>query len=500
MNIQRPAGELRKVTWCLVVCLVVSTALWEARSISSLDLDGETALSEGVTLYGLTQVREGRCPYGNFSVPPYAVSPYPPLMYYLPGWCARGLKTGPVGTLVIGRLFTWVAWGGIAVMIWLVVRQAGGGRLVAAFGMLLWLAGNLTPEYAIAFRPDAAALFLSLSGVWLYCRCDSGWGRAGAMGLLVLAFLCKQTATAALLVVLWEECRQKRWGEAVALAAGWAAVVGGTTVLTQWLSHGAFLPNVTGWLSLFTEWRWPVTMLLAVLALHPGSLLGGIVGLTCLTGDKTTTFLKRYFGVALVFAFVRTTNPGTAPSHYLEPAAVGCVLAALLLDRWAVVRGGQWLRFTWLGLTCGAVVLTLGQRVMRWPIYEREIVHHRAMRAAQVQAWEHLLAAMRAWSDPLLIEDPYLTLRCGRPVYLTDASALAVMQEHGRFDDAAVCRQITTGAFGAIVALRPLDQSDRWRFFPERWLTLMRARYRLAATYRLAHCDRTYYVYIPQAR
>jgi hypothetical protein len=447
----------------LIAVLLVSAILFQIQNMWLLGRDGENTPDECETLNGLYSVRNGRALYHDATVPPYTQTPHPPLMYVVPGIIARLVETDMLHTFIIGRTYVYLSWLLVGVMVFGLARSFGSGKSEAIIGAMLWWSSGLAVENAIAFRPDAGAITLSLAGLWLYWR----GGKASAAVVMAMAFLQRHSAVAAITVVVLEELNQRRFRMAAVLAGTWVVVVGAVVLSMQWLTAGAFVKCVFGIVAIGAGWP-RVELLLEMAALRGfAAFAAGIAALLLKQGGGARV-IRRYFLVATAVAFATSWKFGSGLNYYLEPFAASCVLAALLVN-----DPRAWLRLGWLTAAIIAALPALAGRIRKAP------------RVATTECVVEGLA---------LSEDGYFALRRDGEPYLLNASLLSALRDAGRFDDSDIVRKIQDSAFATIVTTAPVEQTAGFRQFPPNWLTAIDARYRLDRM-----CGMLY-VYLPRSR
>jgi hypothetical protein len=454
------------MTRVLAAVLVVSAVLLHAELIVRLDFDGENSMTEAESLAGLQSARAGQTVYRDFSKPPHVLAQYTPLFYYVPGMIARWLGASWTATGVVGRAYAYVFWLLTGLAIFKLARQAGAQRRWAALGAMLWLAGNLAPQWANSYRPDSAALFFSLAGLWAYRRAKRPADFAAAIGLLVAAFLHKQSAIAALAAILLDAYAERQFARAVAMGAAWLAVVSLAVVVAEALS-------------------------------------GGALACTAVPSEKCARLLRWYFCLALVLGFVTSGKSGSWANYYLEPAAAGCVLSAVLINYCQSRRErlvAQTVRWSWLVVALAFSSDALVARLRESPVTAHEWIHHRAVRDESANLWRALGNQLSDLQEPVLIENLQVAYRGGGTPFMLNAGVFASMRAGGVFDDTDVLRRIERGEFTGIVAMFPLEAAARVRPFPARWLEPMRAAYRLENVFAQPKLGITNYVYRPSPR
>lgn len=483
--------------WMLTALLAVSAMLLHARLINEIDLDDGITGIEGVSLYGLREVRLGQPLYHDWSVPPHVLTQYMPLFYLVPGTVARWLKTDWVGTLIVGRGYVYALWLGVGVMTYTLVRQAGGARVAAVFAALLWYAGQLSPEYANSFRPDSAMVFFSLVGVWLYRRGEGASHMLCSAVLLVIAFLHKQSAVCAVLAIGMDALWQRRPRAVMVVLGMWGIGVAMGVGLAQVATSGAFGMNVFGSLLAWADAQRFAIVLAMAASRGAGLFAGAGIAIAARSGPR---LLRLYFVFAVALAIASSAKFGSGPNYYLEAYAVGCVLVGVLVDGWlaGVTPNRTRLEATWLAVACAAYVLALAPRLASAPKLAGEIRNHRTIRRQMTDQWQRVLHHLRSIGEPQLVEDVYLAVRSSLEPVLLDASYFASMPPGGQFDDQQLIRQIEAGGFAAVVTSFPLEEKRTNRDFPERWLTMMLTRYALIETVSMESPRRTFFVYRPR--
>lgn len=485
-------GSMRRWIGILLTVLLVLTALRQGRLIAGIWFDGENSTTESESLYALSRLSTGQPLYLDYSRPPHVITAYMPLFYWTTEAIARNAKNW-WEMVVLARWSVYVYWLGIGVVIFALARQVNCGWRAALLAALLWGASELGQEWANSFRPDAAALFFSLAAVWFYQRRHTAANLAASIALLLVAALFKHTVLAPLAVIVWEEIVEGRLRRAVIAAGAWAATMAIVVITAQSMTDGRFWLNVFSGLAEAGAWLWTWGLLVTALAMGAIAFWGAT--LTCVTIQREPglALWKRYFVISLALAFVRSRIFGALTNHYLEPLAAGCVLTGVLAQDLLARRPEDVARATrtlWLAMAVGlAVALSFEQG---WSIIQS---------LRDDAPWQQFVARLAGFNDPVLSEDPYVTVRSGRTPYMVDANKFAHMQRDGKFDDTELLRRIENGEFAAIITRFRIDVDMRpvWAF-PARWLIPMRRQYYLDARYVLPERRITIYVYRPEPK
>jgi hypothetical protein len=463
----------RSLLWLLLAILLASSVLLQLHLAPNLDFDGELLSTDAESLYGLRCARNGESPYHDFSHPPHVVTLYGPLFYTVPGTVARLLNTSWVGMIVCGRVYNYAAWFGVALMLYALGRQIGCEVSLAVMAGLLWLAGALAWQWAIAYRPDAPALLLSLGALWFYQRNTSRIALIITVALLVMAFLHKQTSVAIWLAIVATEATQRQWGRATVVFWGWVIVVAVSVMITQALSRGAFVKNAFGAVMLWVSPAQVWALFRAAIIEGIAAFAGGWLAVVMTRSDQQLTLLRRSYAISFALAVAISIKAGANLNYYLEPFAMACVLSAALMHHGTDPAAGKFaqrIAMGWVGLAIVISAMTLWSRIGHVSEWWRAAIDHRVTRAQQAREWDRVTNCLGEWKGRVLVEDLYLATRQSREMFLLHPRQFEALREAGRFDDTELCRRIAVGGFDAIVANFPLEEKVATRQLPSRWL------------------------------
>ena len=491
-------SSITKITvWVLLGILGVSGLLLHGRLVSDLDRVGDNSGVESEQLAGLRDLLHGQPLYRNFANPPYLIRGYMPLFYLAPKFIAECLDASDSEAFLVARCYVYAFWLAVGLVVYWLARQVGCTKLFASLAAFLWMGGPLATQWANSYRPDAPALFFSLAAIALYQRASRPVHHTMVLLLLLAAFLHKQSAVSALIAILANEIGQKQYRRAAMLTCGWTASVAAAMAVGQLVTNGAFAINILG--SLWGTCTWDTTLVLWEAAAIRGFVVlsGGAMSLIGRGWIKGARVLKVYFVVSCLLALLGTRKYGSYLNYFLESYAAGCVLTAALLQDWQLRSASRIvvrLRVVWLGLAVASGLYVVQPRLDGFPQWLHETINHRDIRRLQEQRLGVILNSLNGLGNPLLIEDPYLSLRQSPNPFVIDPKQFAVMQACGKFDDTRVLQMIVAGKFKAIIATLPL-QSREPRRFPSLWIEPMRKLYVFVRRYDRGDGQSSYFVY-----
>ena len=206
---------------------------------------------EGNVLASSLRVAHGESAYPPLTAqPPYVISPYGPLLYWIEAPLVRWFGGGSGAGFGAGRLLSLLATFAAGVLLVLLLhRWTGSWRTALLFGALY----PCLPQvgvWAATMRSDSLAVMLSLAGLYVVAAGDKTrrWASVlfPAAVFFLAAILVKPTLVAAPAAVFLSMVVRKEWRAALGFGA---AMVTGILLAFFWMQHvtaGAFLVQLAG--------------------------------------------------------------------------------------------------------------------------------------------------------------------------------------------------------------------------------------------------------------
>jgi Dolichyl-phosphate-mannose-protein mannosyltransferase len=298
--------------------------LWLLRSIQYIRFP-QIEYSEGFLVYNARLFAQGTWSWVLGTQPPFNVSFYTPLIYYLVGWLG--------GSLLAGRALVLTFFVAGLVLVYLIVKLITKNSIFAVMAAIFPLTSYLIGTWSLFFRVDMPAVTFELAGLYVALR----WYKCGWLYLsilfFVLAFWTKQSvATAAIAVCIYNFTRNWRFGIGYMVLLG-GAVVGSLLIATafygkEWLYH-VFLYTRTA--ELIRPWN--DIFAYGVVAYIP---IIPLIAMACVYVSRNLKSLVSIFAMtALVLNLLLITRPGGAQNYFFEPIlaisiAAGCSIPIVL--------------------------------------------------------------------------------------------------------------------------------------------------------------------------
>jgi hypothetical protein len=526
----RPAAPaLSGAAGIVALALLALPLLWSAaaRLLALLRYPYPHDGLEGTLLHEARLLWAGERLYQPLDRLRFVSAPYPPLHPLL-----LGLADQFAGPHVFwsGRLLSLAAALGVAALIVLNVRRAGGTWLGGMLGTSLFLSAPPVLLWATRVKPDLTALLWTALGLWFAQRslaltsderrttndettlidrssfvlCPSSLAAALCF---ILAFFTKQTDVMAALgtglALLIADLRAfygagERAGYIGRLPIRWRTLIYGLSYFALALGVWALLDLVTAgqytahvWGLHRSEW-WSAALLGKFVALLVPYLPAILLALLVLIRAVRTgrALIPACYALVVPISLLGAGETGANHNHLLE-----CLLALALttgiaaswmaeLLRSANVRTfprisssySSYLRYSWI--VSGAILvllatqIALAYRPQQW--YTGEL--------APDDPPDRYLTFIRAAPGEVLADDVGLLYAAGRPLRYDDPSTMGPAANSGVWDQRGLLEEIAERRFSAILLPVNLDRSSvdaTGRWTPE-MLAAIRAHYKLA--------------------
>jgi hypothetical protein len=432
----------------LFITLLISALVWAARAIHSFGAQHDLTIPEGAIVYSLRAVWGPTDVYRDYSRPPYATTPYPPLYYLLSGTVAKALGPDVDSSYRAGRLVTALSLVIALAMVYLSIRSRTRSLAAALVSVASATTLSFAFVWSISCRPDVLALALSLTGLRIFAT-RVRMSEAMALAAFAMAVMSKQSFLAApLSVAAWLYMHHKR-AECMRFCIILACVVGISCALLQWYSRGLFINNV-------------VLANVAPLVLSQPLRLGakfaidGAIPLSLAVmgallrkgGGRRHTLDELYFSSSLAIALVTSLKVGADMNYFIEPGFAVTLLAG---RAWPQVR--RW-------LARGKAKAIVGFLAI---LFACEGYYFRVNWGALEMQKNERDARFRTFVDEMgpqvLIGDAGVAMRAGGRIWLLDKFNASYLCDAGVIDLHEVVRMIEKEEFTGVVSDVDLDAS-----------------------------------------
>lgn len=464
---------MRKSARLVLVLIGFSLMLFfVSRTVGLIGSHWDLGYPESALIYKISAISRGQALYTDWNKEPYSIAPYTPIYYLTAGGLSAVLKLELPMIYVISRGLSLAATLMCSGVIYILSRRLGVSRYVSWVGSGIFLSSPLLVPWGYTSRPDAMALFFSLMALVMIVRKGRFSFWLSAL-FAVLSFYTKQSygSVTAATVIYWLINRE--YGRAIGQLATVTLGVLTVFLLGNFITGGELYRNVV----LANIVRFDVNNIHVVLAyvliynFHPAVLAAlsfwiyptysGLHGkprrvyiqkpsasraslLTIkIRKDDFLRLFKIYFGLSMVVAVGLSFKPGADVNYYLEPMAVGVLLAGRSLD-W-LIRRVEKVGLVWL-LGAGYVLLAM---------YAVLIRHER------VELETSGVVDLTGFSGPVLTQDPGLTVRMGRELVIADAFNYSFLADQKLWDPVKLAEMIDEKKYKAIVLFSDVNNLEK---------------------------------------
>ena len=413
---------------------------------------------EGAVLDQVIRLFQGQAIYRtSFAEPPYVINVYPPV--YLIAQLPFLQLWGPA--FWYGRIISLLSALGIAVFIALTVQRLVGNRAAGVVGGLTFLAIPYIVHWAVLFRIDMLALFLSWVAIYVIVRWPrERWSLLASVLFLVLSIYTRQSyllaAPLTILCWLWSQTGWKRALSFVGLLAG---SVFGLFLLLNLLTKGGFFFNtitVLGKQAISID----IVSYYAEELFNHMPLLVAAAALTMAlvfvkTPENNWKFFSTPYLLGAVISAVTIGKPGSNVNYLIEVAAALSTCVALLL---------VWLkRWPWLHLLVLVLLAAQIYALAAWTRTDYFPTHDAQPHPENAQ----LLQLIHDSKGPVLTDEYIgLLLLDHRPVYIQPFD-FATLSKNGSWDQQPFLDDLDQRAFELIIIYNPFDSLVRQRWTKE---------------------------------
>jgi hypothetical protein len=433
--------------------LTILAAIQLAWMVAIVVQPAEVLYSEAIVYDKAARLLRGEPLYQPLDQPPYSVTAYTPLYY----WLAAGLHVAVGPGFPTGRVVSFVAGLLTAGLVAHLVVQGTADRRAGVFAALLFLALGLAgiPPWSALYREHLLGVALSLGAIASLAGGITS-RRLFVAGLLAgLAILTKQTLIASALagsVYLWGRDQRK-----AALFVGLVlAIVLGTSVILE-ITTGAYLANtIAGNVNPFS-WDALVRNGTMLLLFQAGPLATAVLYLVCgrHAGRGTDRGLLGMYWAASLLPLVGLAKVGSGQNYWIELAAITAVLATLGI--WDRLRPGArpgrpGIPILLLAVTLAAVTPIVVTAALGGLAVIRSGPSHVGQISSVIE---------RVKSEPaeVLAEPLDVVVLAGRPILL-EPYIFSILHRQGRWDADPLARRICAGDVGLLVLEQPLEADD----------------------------------------
>lgn len=409
----------------------------------------DITIPEGAVAYSIVAITGPEDLYRDYTLIPYATTPYPPLFYIASSMVAQAVNM-PASAIIAGRLVAAISLLLALFAVFGFVTHSGRTKVAASVAVASACSIGFLSPWAITCRPDMLALALSIGGL----RCiqlNRRYADYAAVIAFVLSTLTKQSYVVALMTGLFWLAYRREWTRAACIGLGYAIILLIAVAIFEQASGGWFLANIIG-----ANVAPSVPLQPYRLSAHffqaasvPITLSFCGILLSSSRSDDALVLGAIYALFSFAIATGSSLKAGADINYFIEPGFAFSMIAGLTWD--SVQRN---------------VTSTLDRRLIGFFVFFFVFLMPITYRSAWIYSHastdgnvRHELALAHVKSTPglVLIGDAGLAFRSGKPVLLLDKFNASYLADAGRIRFEELLESLERQEIAEVIVDLPLD-------------------------------------------
>ena len=324
MKYQLKTNTRNIVLYGLAALCSVWLGLWVVRVVQNIGAP-QIEYSEGFNTYLARLFASGQWSWSLSSTPPFNVSFYTPIGFYVLGFVNRIFGE----SLVVGRTLNLCYTLGCLSMVFLIVKHQTKDKLVSLIAAALPMTAVTMIAWSFFIRVDLLAIFLDLAGVLIVLKYQNSKAVYWAIPIFLLAFYTKQSilgGAAASCLYLFIKDKGKGWIFSFIFGLSYSAILG----IFQIATHGDFIKEILFYQRTGPAFQSPISILSTLLA-----SLAIYLPVTFMASMWIKDNFKHYLTIfalsALAINVFTLLHPGGNINYLFETIFALSILAGLFL-------------------------------------------------------------------------------------------------------------------------------------------------------------------------
>lgn len=440
------AARLRQATKISFFLLIVA-AILAALNLTYLFLQtsnpDETSNPESLFILHSVEVSEGKPLYTDFRKPPYNVTQYTPVHYFVLGFLKRSFGLNIQQLFIWGRRLMLLLASLIGLAIFLHGKKQTQSIIYSLMAALIFVGSYMLWPLACTNRADIPATLFSIIAIVIFAQ-NTKYSLYLSIPFLLLAFYTKHSFVSAPAAIGLYLLMNRQLVPAIKFAVIFAA----SAILIWILMHIA--TNGMSTLNLVSTNVAPMkiqNVRLVIGAFLQTAALPLILGCSGLNRNWKNDPVAIYLFVSLSLAIFATAKVGSSMNYLLEPLAAACLLIPAALQ-----RGLESSVISKTCLTAAFVILAIPQ--INFLKFTLDTLNFRDDEAAK---------RIAAQATGLVISDnPRISISSSKP-FLVDPYVYSYLESEGKWDSSELLSMIKSGKVQYLILLAPLERPLTWQ-------------------------------------
>lgn len=403
----------------------------------------ETSNPESLFILHSVEVSEGKPLYTDFRKPPYNVTQYTPVHYFVLAFLKRSFDLNMQQLFVWGRRLMLLLASVIGLTIFLHGKKQTRSIIYSMTAALIFVGSYMLWPLACTNRADIPATLFSIIAIIIFAK-NTKYSLYLSIPFLLLAFYTKHSFVSAPAAIGLYLLINRQLVNAIKFSLIFAASAGLIWILMHIATNGMSTLNLVSTNVAPMKLQ---NVRLVMGAFLQTAALPLILGCSGLNRNWKNDPVAVYLFVSLFLAIFATAKVGSSMNYLLEPLAAACLLIPAALQ-----RGLESSVISKTCLTAAFVILAIPQ--INFLKFTLDTLHFRDDSSAK---------RIAAQATGLVISDnPRISVSSKKP-FLVDPYVYSYLESEGKWDSSELLSMIKSGNVQYLILLAPLERPIKWQ-------------------------------------
>jgi hypothetical protein len=434
-------GRVPKISFFLFIVAAILAALNLTYLWLQTSNPDETSNPESLFVLHSVEVSEGKPLYTDFRKPPYNVTQYTPVHYFILAFLKRSFDLNMQQLFVWGRRLMLLLASCIGLVIFLNGKKQTRSMIYSLTAALIFVGSYMLWPLACTNRADIPATLFSIIAIVIFAQ-NAKYSLYLSIPFLLLAFYTKHSFLSAPAAIGLYLLINAQFVKAVKFSAIFAALAGLIWFLMHIATNGMSTLNLVGTNIAPMKFQNVRLVIGAFLQTAALPLILSFSGFS-----RRNNPIAIYLVVSLLLAIFATAKVGSSMNYLLEPFAASCLLIPAALKR-ALEESS----ISKVCLTAAFVILAIPQ--INFLKFTLDTLHFKNDESAKMIASE---------ATGLVISDnPRISVSSRKP-FLVDPYVYSYLESEGKWDSSELLSMIRSGKVQYLILLAPLERPLTWQ-------------------------------------
>lgn len=434
-------GRVPKISFFLFIVAAILAALNLTYLWLQTSNPDETSNPESLFVLHSVEVSEGKPLYTDFRKPPYNVTQYTPVHYFILAFLKRSFDLNMQQLFVWGRRLMLLLASCIGLVIFLNGKKQTRSMIYSLTAALIFVGSYMLWPLACTNRADIPATLFSIIAIVIFAQ-NAKYSLYLSIPFLLLAFYTKHSFLSAPAAIGLYLLINAQFVKAVKFSAIFAALAGLIWFLMHIATNGMSTLNLVGTNIAPMKFQNVRLVIGAFLQTAALPLILSFSGFS-----RRNNPIAIYLVVSLLLAIFATAKVGSSMNYLLEPLAASCLLIPAALKR-ALEESS----ISKVCLTAAFVILAIPQ--INFLKFTLDTLHFKNDESAKMIASQ---------ATGLVISDnPRISVSSRKP-FLVDPYVYSYLESEGKWDSSELLSMIRSGKVQYLILLAPLERPLTWQ-------------------------------------